>query len=459
MQPKQSSDLIKLAIALLDLALITAGFYLAYWLRFASWENSQSFIWLYYFSAPLILFLLLRHGALTGFRYRSLNEIIKGTFVAFLYAGLLSTAIMYMSKTTDFSRGLFSIYFGLSAVFVLLEKVLVKRLFARHLRRGGMSIRVAIIGFGERFDEILDQIAANSSWGIDPVLVVNPQEQDINSLDSLLRKTVVDEVYISYPRGPVYHEQIDGLLARLETLGLPARVALNFDEMHGYFGQHTCTLGPITAVLLAPYNLNPDQLILKRIMDLLGGFVGLVFAAALAPAIGLAIKLNSPGPIIYSQTRIGKGGRKFRIHKFRTMYVNADNDKAALKGENIHQGPLFKMRDEPRITDVGRILRKYSLDEFPQFWNVLKGEMSLVGARPPTIEEVEHYEDHHLKRICIKPGLTGLWQVSGRNTVIDFDAVVELDVDYIKRWNIWLDIEIMLRTLGVIFFPGRSGGM
>ena len=169
--------------------------------------------------------------------------------------------------------------------------------------------------------------------------------------------------------------------------------------------------------------------------------------------MALLIKSDSPGPVIFSQQRVGKGGRRFKIYKFRSMYLESEQRKHELREANMHQGALFKVENDPRITKVGRIIRKYSLDEFPQFWNVLKGEMSIVGTRPPTIDEVSEYEDHHFRRISIKPGLTGLWQVSGRNKIIDFNEVVALDVNYIRKWNLWLDLKIIFRTVLIVLFP------
>jgi lipopolysaccharide/colanic/teichoic acid biosynthesis glycosyltransferase len=214
-----------------------------------------------------------------------------------------------------------------------------------------------------------------------------------------------------------------------------------------------------SGVMLAPYNLDPDQLIIKRLMDIGGGMVGLVILALVFPFVVLAIKLDSPGRAFFTQTRVGKGGREFKIRKFRSMYVDAEERKAELMEHNIHDGPIFKMIDDPRITPVGRFIRKYSIDEIPQFWNVFAGDMSLVGTRPPTREEVAEYEDHHFRRISMKPGLTGLWQVSGRNKVTDFDDVVALDIEYIRNWSFTTDLKIIFRTIGVVLFPARGAGL
>jgi lipopolysaccharide/colanic/teichoic acid biosynthesis glycosyltransferase len=175
----------------------------------------------------------------------------------------------------------------------------------------------------------------------------------------------------------------------------------------------------------------------------------------LYPFIALAIRLDSPGPLFFRQVRVGENGRLFTCWKFRSMYRDAERRKGELIPLNEMSGAIFKMRNDPRVTRVGRFLRRTSLDELPQFWNVLLGEMSLVGTRPPTPEEVTGYGHRHRKRICIKPGITGLWQVSGRNDIRDFDEVVRLDIEYIDQWSLWLDVKILMKTFRVLL--ARNG--
>lgn len=191
----------------------------------------------------------------------------------------------------------------------------------------------------------------------------------------------------------------------------------------------------------------------KRAMDIAGGLVGCLFTGIAAIFLVPAIKIKSPGPAFFSQVRMGKNGRPFKIYKFRSMYMDAEERKKELmKQNNVKDGMMFKMDDDPRIIKgVGHFIRKTSLDEFPQFWNILKGDMSLVGTRPPTMDEWEKYELHHRKRLAIKPGLTGMWQVSGRSDITDFEEVVELDTKYIAEWCLKLDIEILVKTVMVVF--------
>jgi exopolysaccharide biosynthesis polyprenyl glycosylphosphotransferase len=197
-------------------------------------------------------------------------------------------------------------------------------------------------------------------------------------------------------------------------------------------------------------SLDAQQLFLKRIVDVLGSLLGLFFLFLVFPIVALAIKIESPGPVFFSQQRIGQSGRPFRIWKFRTMHHNADLQKALIEGQNEMKGAIFKLKNDPRVTSIGKFLRKTSLDELPQFWNVLKGDMSLVGTRPPTPDEVAKYENWHRRRISIKPGITGLWQVSGRNQIDNFDDVVKLDLQYIDKWSIGLDLRILFKTVWVV---------
>lgn len=203
--------------------------------------------------------------------------------------------------------------------------------------------------------------------------------------------------------------------------------------------------------------VSAGQLIFKRTMDICGGLVGMLLTGIIFIFVAPIIYIKSPGPIFFKQVRIGKNGKKFNIYKFRSMYMDAEERKKELMAQNdIKDGMMFKMDNDPRIIKgIGNFIRDYSLDEFPQFWNVLKGDMSLVGTRPPTVDEWEKYEMHHRSRLAFKPGLTGMWQVSGRSNITDFEEVVRLDTEYIKKWNPGLDIKILFKTVAVVL--GKVG--
>jgi len=195
---------------------------------------------------------------------------------------------------------------------------------------------------------------------------------------------------------------------------------------------------------------SPLALFVKRVIDIVGACGGLAVCGAAFVVFAPLIRLGSPGPALFRQTRVGKNGRRFTLRKFRTMQEDAETQKASLLPANEMRGHLFKLRDDPRVTPLGRFLRRTYLDELPQFWNVLTGDMSLVGTRPPTPDEVACYSPHHRRRLSVRPGITGLWQSMGNGKVWDFEVVVRLDCEYIDRWSIWLDLQILARTIVVV---------
>ena len=210
-------------------------------------------------------------------------------------------------------------------------------------------------------------------------------------------------------------------------------------------------IGNYLVVTACINSATPKQLFIKRAMDIAGSIVGLFFTGLVFLFVAPIIKIQSPGPVIFKQKRMGKNGRQFVIYKFRSMYMDAEERKAELMEQNKMSGPIAKFDHDPRIFPFGRFIRKWSIDELPQFWNVLKGDMSLVGTRPPTVDEYEQYELYHKKRLATKPGLTGMWQVSGRSDIEDFEEIIRLDSQYISEWRIGLDIRILFQTVLVVF--------
>ena len=217
------------------------------------------------------------------------------------------------------------------------------------------------------------------------------------------------------------------------------------------------SVGGFTVISNSIVIASPIQLFLKRCMDIAGGIVGTILTGIIFLIFAPIIYIQSPGPIFFTQIRIGKNGRRFKIYKFRSMYMDAEERKKELMAQNKMNGLMFKMDNDPRIIPIGRFMRATSLDEFPQFINVLKGNMSLVGTRPPTEDEYIQYKDYHKRRLAVKPGITGMWQVSGRSNITDFEEVVALDSKYIEDWNIGKDIKILFKTIAVVF--ARKGSV
>ena len=209
-------------------------------------------------------------------------------------------------------------------------------------------------------------------------------------------------------------------------------------------------VGNYTVITSTISRATMGELLVKRIFDILLSAIGLVFTAILTIFLTPIIKVQAPGPVFFKQTRVGKNGKTFTMYKFRSMYMDAEERKKELMSKNEMKGLMFKMENDPRIFPAGNFMRKASIDEFPQFWNILKGEMSLIGTRPPTLDEYENYKRHHMSRLAMKPGLTGMWQVSGRSDIKDFEEIVRLDNEYIRNFSLGLDLKIFFKTIGTV---------
>lgn len=277
----------------------------------------------------------------------------------------------------------------------------------------------------------------------------------------------VDEALIVLPRERPYPEK---LVEKLTAMGVVVHVSIFRAEDADGMRQFVEHLGSHTVLTTSISYATPRQQFAKRAMDITGGIVGCIITCILFVLLAPAILIVSPGPIFFTQERVGMNGKRFRIYKFRSMYLDAEERKKELQEVHCGSGGLmFKMEGDPRIIGckilpdgrvrkgLGNFMRDWSLDEFPQFFNVLKGEMSLVGTRPPTLDEWEKYEPHHRARLAVRPGITGLWQVSGRSRITDFEEVVRLDRKYIAEWSMGLDIRILLKTVKVVFC--RDGAM
>ena len=271
----------------------------------------------------------------------------------------------------------------------------------------------------------------------------------------------IDEVLIVISDNLPYPSE---LIEQLSETGVTIHLSLGKITNVPGKKQFVEKVGNYTVITTSINYASTQQLMLKRLMDIAGGLVGCILTGIICIFVGPAIYIASPGPIFFTQERVGKNGKKFKMYKFRSMYMDAEERKAALMKDNkLGDGKMFKLDFDPRVignkilpdgthkTGIGDFIRRTSLDEFPQFFNVLRGDMSIIGTRPPLISETNLYELHHRARLAIKPGITGLWQVSGRSDITDFEEVVKLDKEYIENWNIGMDIKILLKTVLVVF--------
>ena len=380
-----------------------------------------------------------------------MTGLLKRIIMIFLSAGVLGAALLYLVPDSYNSRFLYVIFVFISFLFIAAEKMCVKILIAR-LRKNNKNITpVLLVGRGRMASQIYQEICCHPEWGLRIVgrldLTITPIE-----FEEVLKNSYLEEVFFCIPRKLTKGGfSIDSFLQICEEMGRPARVFMNISaatffarwEYHRFMDRPT--------LISHTVELDPDQVLFKRIFDIAGSLVGLTILLLLYPWLALAIKVSSKGPVFFKQVRVGKNGKRFIIYKFRSMSADAEEKKKELEKYNQCDGAVFKMKDDPRVTQIGKIMRKMSLDELPQMINVFKGEMSLVGTRPPTPDEVGKYQKWHHRRISIKPGITGLWQVSGRNKISNFDEIVKLDLKYIDNWSISKDIKIIFKTVLVLF--------
>ena len=267
-----------------------------------------------------------------------------------------------------------------------------------------------------------------------------------------IRSSPLDEIFINLPYSD--DSEVQNLVEELEDMGITVHINIpSLDDIltSSKFNNINCKIqhGYPMATFTASEQ-NSGALIVKRTADIVLGILGCIFSLPIIGITAIPLLIESKGPLIFKQQRVGKNGRTFNIYKLRSMYIDAEERKAELMEKNKMEGFMFKMDDDPRITKVGKFIRKYSIDELPQFFNVVKGDMSLVGTRPPTVDEFEKYESRHKRRLSMRPGITGMWQVSGRSDIQDFEEVVELDCRYIDEWSLFLDLKILIKTVGVV---------
>ena len=344
--------------------------------------------------------------------------------------------------------------FGRRSLLIITTREMAKEVLANIDRETALSYVVA--GISVEGDE-------SSTERINRIPLLSGEKQTME----FLRSHWVDEVLSVMPDGKPLDERFQ---KEMSLMGLTVHTALADHFRHLGKRQVVEKFGAYAVVTTSFNVVTPGQMLVKRVMDVLGGIVGCIITGLLTLFIGPILLIKSPGPIFFAQERVGKNGKKFKIYKFRSMYMDAEERKKELMERNqIKDGMMFKMDEDPRIIGsqilpdgtykkgIGNFIRDTSLDEFPQFFNVLKGDMSLVGTRPPTVDEWEKYELHHHARLATKPGITGMWQVSGRSKITDFEEVVRLDTQYIRQWNLGLDIKILLKTVMVVL--KREGSM
>jgi exopolysaccharide biosynthesis polyprenyl glycosylphosphotransferase len=453
-----------------DLVLTTIAFVLAWWLRSHLFPRLLPGLFpteLYAFSRylgilPLVLAiwtgLLLSRDAYSSHRtVRLYDEVLRVARVVVL-GTLILAACGWLMRLDFVSRPFLVLFSGINLTLLIAEKLAI-RLLARHVRQRGYNYRTLIIvGINSRAREMARTIQDHPYWGLRVLGFVAPNGAEsetfaglpvlgtADELPRVLQDDIVDEVLFVLSRRQLYEFEESFVLC--SELGIRARVALYFPHIKARLILEELAGTPLLTFTTTP--AAPFPMFVKQLLDYAAAAVGLVVLSPLLLAIGAVIKLTSPGPVLFRQTRCGVNGRPFTLLKLRTMFADAESrlDQVAHLNEVI--GPAFKARHDPRVTGIGRLLRRFSIDELPQLVNVLKGDMSLVGPRPPIPSEVSRYQHWQRRRLSMKPGLTGLWQVSGRADIDDFNSWIELDLAYIDNWSLWLDLKIILKTVPAV---------
>jgi len=450
---KDHPSFVKQTSAFVDCALITCAFYCSY--SIVSLFKPLSELFNYSFMVVGFVGFYLYFGwtrdLFSVLQFNWMRNLMGRVVMIFLSAAFLGAAILYLMPDTYHSRTLYILFAGISFFFIALEKLILKHFFVIIRRHNRNTTPIIIMGRGRMAAQIFKEISSHPEWGFRIVKMFDLSTTPLQ-FEEILKNSYVEEVFFCVPRAMTKKGfVIDAYLQICEEMGRPARVFMNILastrlatwQYHRFMDRPT--------IISATAELDADQLLFKRIFDVCGAAVGLLALVLSYPLFALLIKMTSPGPVFFKQVRVGRNGKRFIIYKYRTMSMDAEQRKKELLDKNELAGAVFKMKDDPRITRVGKFMRKFSFDELPQFINVFKGEMSLVGTRPPTPDEVCQYQKWHHRRISIRPGLTGLWQVSGRNRISNFDEIVKLDLDYIDSWSIWLDVKIIFKTIFVIF--------
>lgn len=446
---------------IIDLFCVQLTFFVTAFLRHGGlpyYDRVYTYTAVWLFLVDILISILFSSYA--GVLKRGYLQELKATVLHTSEVALGVLVILYLLQDAGYlSRMVFVSFWILYTAVSYLCRIQWKRYVQKHLSEKGIRSFV-IVTSSDLAEQVVKRIKGNNYYGLKLTGVILmdqsmtgwsyegvPVVADAETAEEYLCREWVDEVFFNLP------EEIElptELINLCEEMGLTVHLRMAKIEDFQNTNRFVQKLAGYMVITSSVNVLSGGQVILKRLMDIAGGVVGCILTGILFLFVAPAIYLKSPGPIFFSQWRIGKNGRKFKIYKFRSMYMNAEEQKKKLMEQNkIKGGMMFKMDDDPRIIKgIGHFIRKTSIDEFPQFLNVLKGDMSMVGTRPPTLDEWEKYSPRHRIRMATKPGLTGMWQVSGRSNITDFDEVVRLDEKYIREWSFGLDIRIIFKTIG-----------
>lgn len=433
------------------LAMITAIFTFEMLSKFSIFKNTYFVILLICFTFLVNIFTeeyryIENRGYLKELKYSivySFNILVVFSFLMILlkayYYGVLAEITMYHYVI------LFMLGFGFTYAFRIISKHLIKNF--NFMTKDNIIIFKSVLTFNSIEASLEKNYNVIAYVNFDKTQTLYNDKPVLNNFDdikSFITKNKIDEIYIDYENNGSF-DKISNFITELGVI-----TNISIAQISKYYQGNTAIKSVDNHLFMtsAIKIITLRQIILKRTMDIIGAIIGILLTLIVAIIIYPKIQKEAKGPIIFSQTRVGKNGKIFKIYKFRSMYMDAEDKKKDLLDSNrLNTNLIFKMKNDPRVFPFGQKLRDWSIDEMPQFFNVLKGDMSLVGTRPPTLEEYKNYEIRHFKRLQTKPGITGLWQVSGRSNIENFEEIVSLDLQYLQNWSLMLDIKILFKTI------------
>ena len=470
---------------------IIISFLIAYLSRFG-WDPSDvafrhlkdSTVFLYLLLSFLIVFTFYRYNPITA--KRGILRHIKAAFLTNIFMAIIFSTLVYTTHISDsiprlFFGTFFSINFSISFSCLFLIHLIKRQYLEHHTKKtiiitDNSSLEKAVYDIQKLNSEDCEIIGITSLSGKQAdrfykvkILSSNLKTQPSKDTDSSSKNPALESIKLKelslstleyvkrhqvdlviFSVNHLVRRKIEHLIEAFSEMGIDSLITIDSFAIETLETKLE-DFGTTNVIRLSPRLFTDGELLLKRLMDIAGALVGCLICILFGIIVAPLIFLEDPGPIIFKQKRVGRNGKYFYIYKFRSMYQDAEAKLQTLKDQNEMQGFMFKMKNDPRITKVGKFLRKTSIDELPQFFNVLEGSMSLIGTRPPTVNEYQQYSAHHKRRISIKPGITGLWQVSGRSEITDFEEIVRLDCFYIDHWSITGDLKILLKTFAAVF--------
>lgn len=399
----------------------------------------------------------------TFFKRDKIMELFSVVKVNLMFAALFSVVLFTKRSADIFSRGVYYLTIILNIIFMYILHLIIRYYLTKVRIKSKRIDRMLIVTYSDRVEDIIKRVSKRSEYNrnIDGIVILDKDMAGETILDypvvanrdgiiDYVKLQIMDEVLLDMPANE--YKRMRKNIMELESMGVIVSMSITqlreFEEYKTTIGM----IGDVPVVRFASVFHDYNKLLIKRLIDIVGAIVGILITIVVTIFLAPILLIESPGPLFFKQKRVGRNGRFFYMYKFRSMYKDAEARKKELMDKNEMNGLMFKMTDDPRITKVGKFIRKTSIDELPQFFNVLKGDMSLVGTRPPTVDEFKQYEGHHKRRLSMKPGITGLWQVSGRSDIEDFEEVVMLDLKYIDNWCVTEDIKILAKTVKVIIF-------